>query len=123
MDALLEQLLDEPPEAFAEDTDPPLDFPPQPNLNSPMVFEHHENVYRLRFARWTDHRNTHPFTTLEVLVWSGDRWRVYRTTTVGCYHRDRFTKEDGRKAALRLVMKTIRDTEMKARIWDAYLGR
>lgn len=42
--------------------------------------------------------------------------------TVGCSHLDRFTKEDGRLAALRALTRTI-DPKLREPMWKAYLNR
>jgi hypothetical protein len=46
----------------------------------------------------------------------------YLTSTVGAYHKDRFTKEKGRLAALRVVSKSCSKAFRKA-LFDAYIGR
>lgn len=99
---------------------------PSPNLRDPLTFELVSGVYRLQFERWTRPNIKHPFTTVNLLMWDDAeaRWWVYRTATVGCYHRDVFTHEDGRKAALRSLMPGLRGQRaLKQAIWATYLSR
>ena len=65
------------------------------------------------------------YTTATVVVedttGEGDHFPV-ATYTVGCFKRDQFTPEDGRRAALRLMLKGRTDLsyEFKAALWKAY---
>ena len=68
----------------------------------------------------------YPSTTVNILEVRQDlparEWSIYRTATVGCWHRDHFNRERGRLNALKLVTRTIPDG-MKPRLWNAYLSR
>lgn len=71
--------------------------------------------------------STYPYTTCTVFeVDEGPRcfWKVYRTYTVGCFKRDQFNLEAGRKAALRAIsLGTSLTKKFKAAMWKAYLER
>lgn len=113
-------------------------------LDEPMAFEFDGRVYRLQFQRFQDSGFSKPSTTVsleEFVVWRDDKgrvtshgWIVNRTATVGCYHRDNFSKEDGRRAAITAMCKgyganspsyTQRETwrAFRRAIWDAYFER
>lgn len=47
---------------------------------------------------------------------------VFRTATVGCSTSDTYTAEEGRKAALRAISKTL-DKPFKRELWGAYILR
>jgi len=71
----------------------------------------------------------YPYTTVRIIqlpknvkdVTRGSRV-VYRTATVGAYHKDNFTLERGRILALRAVSQTL-TKEFKRVMWDAYMHR
>ena len=103
-----------------------------------MRFEYSGTTYQIEFQRERqlrrdsltneDIETTHPSTTARILVVDDGKpakeWKVYRSWTVGCYHRDRFTTEQGRLYALRAISKgNSLPREFKARMWDAYITR
>jgi hypothetical protein len=66
----------------------------------------------------------YPYTT--IMLWrhlQGENPEVYRTATVGAWHKEKtFTLERGRLCALRAVSTTL-DRVVKAAMWDAYMRR
>jgi hypothetical protein len=65
-----------------------------------------------------------PYTTVNIVELGEKRSddTIYRTATSGCYHQDKFSLEEGRLHALRLVSKTL-DKPMKKAMWNAYMNR
>jgi len=68
-----------------------------------------------------------PYTTVRLLQVDEEKpfkdWYVYRTATVGCWHREKqFSLERGRLHALRLVTLTL-DKEMRTKMWEVYTRR
>lgn len=73
-------------------------------------------------------RTTHPSTEALILVVDPKKkpveYDVHRSYTVGCYHQDKFTQEDGRLAALKMISKgNSLSKEFKAAMWEAYTNR
>lgn len=69
--------------------------------------------------------STYPYTT--VVIWQSDGTgatpsTIFRTYTVGCAHRDHFTREQGRKAALKLAIDGL-SREFRTAVWKAYHNR
>ena len=102
-----------------------------------MKFEHEGATYFLDFQR--DYKqvevgNTagevvrtashYPSTT--VILWKQRENplapELYRTATVGCWHKDTFTLEKGRLNAMRLMSRTL-SKEMKRKMWASYMNR
>ena len=74
-------------------------------------------------------KSKHPYTTVNIMLMeeprsatSKGKVSVYRSATVGCYHKDRYTHEQGRITALREVGRTL-PKEFKGAMWDAYRNR
>lgn len=71
----------------------------------------------------------YPYTTVIIYKWvEGENGKLvpemYRTYTVGCYHKDHFTNEEGRKTALRcLCIGNSLTAGFKKVLWDTYLSR
>lgn len=66
---------------------------------------------------------TFPNTTVFLSKQEADGKRVpYLTATVGAWHKEKFTKEKGRLAALRAVSKTCSKAFKKA-LFEAYINR
>ena len=71
-------------------------------------------------------RSMYPDTIVTLLhIVEGQRpehWPVVARASVGCFAHDKFTKEDGRKQALKKLMPLVHLT-MRKLIWDCYLSR
>lgn len=108
----------------------------------PLQFEYGGEIFGIEFMRFRkeipDHAwnpkkmslvgarpKTSPYTKVNVLkLRPGDEPNeVYRTFTVGCYHRDQFTLEDGHRAALRMALKANSDKLFTAAVFRCYFGR
>lgn len=67
-------------------------------------------------------KSRYPYTT--AIVWKEGEGVPYRTYTVGCSHRDNFTREEGRKNALKMICKgNSLPKAFKSALWDAYFSR
>lgn len=71
-------------------------------------------------------KSKYPYTTCTILRHhaSSGKVSVYRSCTVGAYHKDKFTLEAGRMNALKLLSKGNSLTKhFKAQMWKTYLNR
>lgn len=89
--------------------------------------EYHERI-RWNKGTKTNVYSKYPYTTANIReVQDGvknEEWPIHRTYTVGCNYRDRFDREAGRIAALRMIcMGNSLTKAFKAAIWATYLGR
>lgn len=70
-------------------------------------------------------KSTKPYTTVTLLEADLGRPQAkttYRTATVGCWHKDKFSLETGRVRALRSMTRTL-PKAMKPVLWKAYHDR
>lgn len=113
-----------------------------------MRFVHEGKTYALEFQR--THRDIrryqkvkgktkaietvstrYPYTTVNLLELGPEDPKtgkptstIYRTGTVGCWFRDRFSLEDGRLAAMRFMVRADGvSREMRIKVFDCYFGR
>lgn len=98
-----------------------------------MRFEHNGDSFALSFRReYRDRINekgdtvksTKPYTTVELYKQEGDKFTLFRTATVGCWHKDDYRLEKGRLGALRFLSKgNSLSQEFKAAMWKSYMER
>lgn len=100
-----------------------------------MEFRYKDKVFQIDFERQYREgvKTRYPYTTATVNEIIGpQRTRVVRTYSVGCHHTDRFSFEEGRKAALKMALfddprapknSMALDKEFKRVCWDSYFKR
>ena len=113
--------------------------------NSPLTFECGSAFFKIEFTRTYQKvrvgvddlgvpimkDSQFPYTTVTLLkdpvpYLIPHKFEIYRTATVGCWHRDKanFTLEKGRIHALRLLSKTMdNEKDLKQALWKTYMDR
>ena len=107
-----------------------------------MTFGHEGYMYLIDFQR--EHKSVRvgvtpegedvfapsrfPYTTVNLFRMTipvdpiNGKMELYRTATVGAWHKEKFTLEKGRIHALRSVSTTL-PKDLKNKLWQAYMGR
>ena len=104
-----------------------------------MIFDFAGETYAIEFKREprrVQHRvgghtvseiSEHPYTIARLKVVAAEqpreKWATYREAEAGCNPLDVFNKEQGRKAALRKLTKTLQSKEMRTIMWETYINR
>ena len=82
-------------------------------------------LYSFRSQEEVTTPSTKPYTTVRVVELDAEDRPIeppFRHATVGCHATDRFTKEEGRIKALRLLTGYL-PKPMRSAVWGAYTGR